>query len=428
MRSAIDQLMNLPRYALDGSSAIHPGFERIAALLSVMNHPEKDLSVALVAGTNGKGSVSSMMAAILTADGVRTGLHTSPHLLHVSERMRVDGIAPSVDWMEKQCALFHLLFVSTGASFFEATFALSLLWFAEQHATHAVVEVGLGGRLDATNVLNADVCVITGVALDHTDLLGDTIEKIAVEKAGIIKQDKPIILGNMPSEARSEIEFVAKRLNAPLSIASNGMTITSQKDARVLISTGHGSLPPIRLQLKGEHQLGNTITALTALEQWMPSIAPSSIQQGLKNVSTLSGLRARTEIISYNPVLMVDVGHNPDAVSYALSTFIHACNGIESHTGASCVIIGLMADKDAVEVAKILKKHNLPVLTVPIRGLRGQSEKTLQKTLMDVGVSEVSSHSSVKRAMDWARQSNSNCLVLGSHMVAAEALSNDLGM
>ena len=413
-----NRLMDLPRYAVNGASAIHPGFDRIQMLQDGMGHPEKEFSVALVAGTNGKGSTASIMAACLTSHGIRTGLHTSPHLLHVSERMRVDGKAPSNEWLEAQCERFEGLFVACQASFFEATLALSLFWFADQNVTHAVVEVGLGGRLDATNVLEAEVSVITGVALDHTDILGDTIGKIATEKAGIIKKGKPVILGPLSEEARLAIEEVAQRQQAPVFWAEKLVTITSMDRGLVRIVSGNRCLEDVSPELRGLHQWSNTAVALSALSLWVPEISYPALRSGLEHVSALAGLRARTEIVRTSPLVMVDVGHNPDALVSALASF-----GSIANPSKACIVLGLLSDKDAIEVGRLIAKTGLQVFTVPVHGERGRTETALLDVMKTAGVSQVRSFSSVPKALVSALELNLDCLVIGSHFVAAEALT-----
>jgi len=410
--------MDLPRYAVNGASAIHPGFDRIRMLLDGMGHPEKEFAGALVAGTNGKGSTASIIAACLTSQGIRTGLHTSPHLLHVSERMRVDGQAPSAEWLETQCERFEGLFFECQASFFEATLALSLLWFADQKVTHAVVEVGLGGRLDATNVLEAEVSVITGVALDHTDILGDTVGKIATEKAGIIKKGKPVILGRMPEEARLAIEEVARRQEAPVFLAENLVTITSMDRGFVRVVSGNRHLEEVAPELRGHHQWSNTAASLIALDCWVPKISDQALQSGLEHVRALAGLRARTEIVHTSPVVMVDVGHNPDAVANALIAF-----GTVADCPQSCIVLGLLSDKDASEIGRLIAKTGLQVFTVPVHGERGRTETALLDVMKTAGVSQVRAFSSVPKALVFALDANMDCLVIGSHFVAAEALT-----
>ncbi|MDA1029440.1 MAG: Mur ligase family protein [Bacteroidetes bacterium] len=420
MTPFIDRLLLLPRYAMDGIGAIKPGFERIKALLKGMGHPERHFQVALVAGTNGKGSTSSMMAACLTSAGITTGLHTSPHLRHVSERMKVDGQAPSEEWLEQRAEQYFDLFQTEGASFFEATLALSLLWFADQGVTHAVVEVGLGGRLDATNILPAEVSVITSISMDHTDFLGDTIAKIATEKAGIIKPGRPVVLGNMPSEALEAISNKANSLYAPVLIASQQVLISELENERIRVATQRFNLDSVALGMLGWHQRGNAATAVCALGAWLPELPSSPIKEGLEQVLLLTGLRGRSEVVRKDPLLMVDVAHNPEAITSALITFKKAV----AENVFPVVVIGLLADKDAAAIGQVLTESGMEVWTVPTAGARGLEAKNLALILQAAGANVTQAFQNTSEAIQFAVRSGKSCLVCGSHLVVTDALEH----
>ena len=414
-----DKVMSLPRYASDGKVAINPGFDRIEALLAAMGNPNQRFEVALVAGTNGKGSTASLMAACLTSAGIKTGLHTSPHLLHVSERMKVDGRTPSPDWLERACKTYFSYFESVGASFFEASLALSLLWFADQKVTHAVIEVGLGGRLDATNVLSAKVSVITGVALDHTEILGDSIEKIAREKAGIIKRETPVVLGKMTSEAVQAIFEIAKVSDSPVIIANRHVVVHPLDNSRFRLVIDGYVVDNVLISLHGSHQLGNAITALCALRSWVPNMEDSSIQKGFSHVQSLTGLRGRAEVIQQDPIIMVDVAHNPDAIITALAAF----DSLRSSRPSPVVIIGLLDDKDAAEIGRVLATAKIRVWTVPTQGARGLSAEQLSDKFEKVGVKDILVCDSTESALQRVQKSDFDCLVCGSHLVVAQAMA-----
>ena len=209
MTDAERRLLALPRFAGAGAAAYKPGLGRTRALLAALGDPHTVVPTVHVAGTNGKGSTASFAASVAQAAGLRVGLHTSPHLATLRERMRVDGRPAPPDWLDGALARWGGAVDAVGPSFFEATVALSLLYFAEQDVDLAVVEVGLGGRLDATNVLAPLVAAVTHVGLDHTDLLGDTVEAIAREKAGIAKPGVPF-LHAVAGEARPALEAEAR--------------------------------------------------------------------------------------------------------------------------------------------------------------------------------------------------------------------------
>ena len=201
--SAEEFLLSLPRFTDAGHAAYKPGLERIRQILDAMGNPHDRFRSIHVAGTNGKGSTASMIASIGSSLGLRIGLHTSPHLVRITERMRIDGAPAPDEWLDSAVDMYRDGILAAGASFFEATVALSFLFFAENEVDFAVVEVGMGGRLDATNVLMPEVCVVTRIGLDHTEYLGNTLSEIAREKAGIAKRDRPLVLYPAPDEVVS---------------------------------------------------------------------------------------------------------------------------------------------------------------------------------------------------------------------------------
>src|SRR5690606_30389522 len=207
---ALTVLHALPRFAEAGAAAFRPGLARMRALMEAMDLPHERFASVHVAGTNGKGSTASMTAAMATAAGWRVGLHTSPHLFDVAERLRLDGTPAPHAWIADAVARYRTDFARIEPSFFEATVALSFRYFADEGVDLAVVEVGLGGRLDATNVLTPRACGITTLGLDHTDLLGDTLEAIAREKAGIAKPGVPLLTSAAQPEALAAIRETAE--------------------------------------------------------------------------------------------------------------------------------------------------------------------------------------------------------------------------
>ncbi|PSQ82100.1 MAG: dihydrofolate synthase, partial [Bacteroidetes bacterium QS_1_63_11] len=215
-QDALNLLLDRPQYANVADDAYAPGLDRMRTLVDAMGNPHEALRVVHVAGTNGKGSTSALTAAIATAVGLRTGLPTSPHLTHVAQRMRVNGTPAPTDWLADTLDQHRALIERVQPSFFELTVALTFRYFAEQNVDLAVIEVGLGGRLDSTNVLHPALSVITHVDLDHTEMLGDTLGAIAREKAGIIKPQTPALSAVTKEEAQVAIAEVAAQNDAPL--------------------------------------------------------------------------------------------------------------------------------------------------------------------------------------------------------------------
>lgn len=315
-----------PSYQLIGSKAYKPTLENTERILALLNSPQKDLAFVHVAGSNGKGSTCSTIASILTESGYSVGLFTSPHIVDFSERIRINGRPIDeqsvIDFVEH----VQQLKLDFSPSFFEITFGLALSYFARNKVDICVIETGLGGRLDATNVISPLVCAITTISLEHTQLLGNTLGEIAQEKAGIIKRKTPVVLGNIPQEAREVIERIAEERNAP-----------------VIYSTKYPQQEGYTTSLKGKHQEENLKTALCVIDQLKKSdfhCPPTAIQAGLKNLVKNTGFMGRLQLMGENPAIYYDVSHNPEGISATLE-YIQA-----THFGNLHLIYGTSSDKD----------------------------------------------------------------------------------
>ncbi len=374
--------MALPAYATSGEVALKPGFERIEALLAGMDHPERDKEIILVAGTNGKGSTASLLAALSTTAGIPTGLHTSPHLLSVTERMRVDGVAPTTEWLAAEAARWEDLFASVEPSFFEATLALSLRWFAVRKAQRYVVEIGLGGRWDAANVLAADVCILTSVGKDHMHLLGPTLGHVAAEKAAIAKPGKPFIMPLLETGIRTAAHDVLKQAGAHIIEIDAATGIVRDAGETFTLTTSRRSIPGIVFPLQGLHQQMNTRLALEALDQLHATpVDAATVREGLGQVTALSGLRGRGEWVL--PGVMVDVAHNEDALQATLTVFLEATRHQER-----LVVAGYLADKDPGSIGHWLQRQapdSLRIVCVDTHGVRGLSAATTAERWINSG-------------------------------------------
>lgn len=409
--------MAMPQYGKAGDVALRPGLTRITRLLAGLGNPERGIPVIHVAGTNGKGSTASWIAAMLTAHGLRVGLHTSPHLRQAGERMRVDGKAAPVDWLGRRLDEHRDLIEECGASYFEVTVAMSLLRFGEAAVDVAVVEVGLGGRLDATNVLTPAVSVVTTVSLDHTHILGDTLTEIAGEKAGIIKDGAPVVLGRQASEARSVLEARAA--------TKGGKVLSLERDAEWLgrtLRTPSGRYTHLFPDPNGGHHGDNAATAVLAVEAFLTRtgrvVSASGIRRGLRHVKRLAGLRARFESLSRDPLIVLDVAHNPDALGPLFERFAGAAQDRSPE-----VLLALMADKDAAGVAALLGRHRFVVHPLSLASPRTLPAAELGSLLKDAGVAvrhavETDELGAFLRGLGSGRA----LLVTGSHQVVAAAL------
>lgn len=388
---AVNDLLDLPQYSDVADPAYEPGLERIEALMDAMGRPHESIRTIHVGGTNGKGSVAAMIAAIATAAGHRTGLHTSPHLTHVTQRMRVNGEPASREWLNEAVTRYWPVFEEVQASFFEATVALTFLYFAEQAVDLAVIEVGLGGRLDATNVLRPALTIITNINLDHTDLLGDTHGSIAREKAGIVEPKTPILTGVTQDEARDVIAEVAAERNAPLHELEGEATVQSDRadlsGSVFTLETPEHKYERLRLSLPGCHQQRNAALAVRAVElslfQDGADSADAAIRDGLGDVRGYTGFRGRLDVVQEEPDIVVDVGHNPSAISASLQTVAPV---VAERGGTLHVCLNAVRGKRLNETARLLAERKAHVTPIPIHTERALPPDEIARRLRAQGV------------------------------------------
>lgn len=365
MMREIDALLaKLPRFSELG--ILKPGLEHTHDLLDALGRPQDAFDIVHVAGTNGKGSTASFLAAMNRAAGVRTGLHTSPHLWKVTERMRIDGQAAPENWLADALRRTRSLVEKTQPSYFELTFALSLLYFAEHGVELAVVETGMGGRLDATNVLTPALSIITDIGLDHTRFLGHTLERIAQEKAGIVKPGVPVVT-SARSPAIEVIEEVAETRNAPLHRVERDMQVLSETialtESTVTVSTPSRTFRDLHVGLGGKHQVRNAMTALRAAE--LLHIDERAVHTGIREVCTLSGLHGRWQVLTEQPLVITDAAHNADALAATLQHL----RAFRKNGSALTVLFGVMRDKDTGAMGQLLAEVGAYVRPVkPVSG------------------------------------------------------------
>lgn len=351
----------LPFFQNEGAKAYKPGLERVETLLALVGSPHKQLKAIHVAGTNGKGSTTTMLASILTEAGYRVGLFTSPHLVDFRERIRIDGeMIPEeavIRFVEK---IRPQIPTDLHPSFFELSTAMAFDYFVQSGVDLAVIEVGMGGRLDSTNVLQPLLSIITNVSLDHTAFLGSNLTEIAHEKAGIIKPHTPIILGNSSeADVLAEVQQRAEELQAPLTIADQQgeieMYLAQEPVGYKLVTKHFGTLYQ---PLGGSYQIENSATLLEAiktLRQRSITIPDEAVANGLQGVQAY-GLRGRLEVIHQGnpttgePEVIIDTGHNPGAWHYLQPILTEW-----SQEGGLIALMGMAADKDVDSVL-----HDLP--------------------------------------------------------------------
>ena len=352
---AVDYLYNsTPVFEHVGASAYKEGLSTTIALDNYFGNPHKKFKSIHIGGTNGKGSCSHTIASILQEAGYKVGLYTSPHLVDFRERIKINGIPIEKEYVVKFIEDYRNFFEPLHPSFFELTTAMAFKYFAEQDVDCAVIEVGLGGRLDCTNIISPILSIITNISFDHTQFLGDTLGKIASEKAGIIKDNIPVVLGETTPETTKVFMKYAKEHNAPITFAEDSCLITDAKHNSngVVYSTNIGRL---KSPLGGDYQQKNINTILNALSILREIVIfdgyENTIKRGIENVVTNTGLIGRWQIVRDNPKVVCDTGHNVGGWIY-LSKQIkrQKCKTLR-------IVFGMVDDKDINAVMDMLPKN-----------------------------------------------------------------------
>ena len=346
----------LPMFSRIGAAAIKHDLTNTIALCEAIGNPQNKFKSVHIAGTNGKGSSSHMLAAVLQQSGYKTGLYTSPHLYDFRERIKVNGALCTknfvVDFAEKIKPHIEVI----RPSFFEVTVAMAFEYFAQQKVDVAVIETGLGGRLDSTNIILPEISLITNIGKDHTDILGDTLEKIAFEKAGIIKQNTPVIVSEVLPETKPVFEKVAEEKNAPLIFAQDIFKIV-QYDYQLkglaieVEELQTNQVKKYELDLTGIYQTKNIPGVLATIQQLQQkgwNIDEQSISAALKNVKSLTGLHGRWELLSENPTIIADVGHNEDGIKQIVQQLQ------QSKYNHLHIVLGFVKDKDVSAALNLL--------------------------------------------------------------------------
>lgn len=348
---------SLPAFETNGAMAYKPGLERISAFCRHLGNPQRNFFTIHVAGTNGKGSVAHIIASVLEQAGYRTGLFTSPHLQDFRERIRVDGeMIPKqkvVNFVDKH----HDKMIELELSFFEMTAALAFDYFAQSDVEVAVIETGLGGRLDATNIIVPVVSVITNISLEHTALLGDTLPKIAAEKAGIIKKSIPIIIGEGDVRYNGVIEQVAAANKSKIIYAENEFSCSNCGCAEgrqhfCMHRTRDNRDFEVELDLTGSYQCRNIVTAAATVdflhEETPLTISRRAFLEGTRDTAALTSFMGRWQKLGEQPLVVCDTGHNPQGIAYVAEQLKST-----PHKRLYCVV-GFVRDKDLAHILPLL--------------------------------------------------------------------------
>ena len=410
-----------------GAAAYKADLGNTIALIEILGHPEQKFRSVHIAGTNGKGSVAHILASILQESGYKTGLYTSPHLKDFRERIRINGnmipkghVTQFVDKHKKAFRGIH-------PSFFEYTAVMAFDYFAKEVIDIAVLETGMGGRLDSTNVVTPLVSVITNISFDHTAFLGNTLPLIAAEKAGIIKDGIPVIIGETQTDVKEVFVQKASEQNSQIHFADEKFIAKKSVDKEIknsvvwnILENGKIWLEGLKYPLKGNYQAKNLSTAVMVVEELNKqgfSISPEIVRQGLKNAVKNTGLQGRWQIIGMNPRIICDVGHNEAGIRYILDQLT------EEKFRTLHWVFGMVSDKEAESILRLLPssaryyfcKANIP---------RGRNAEEVKHKAAKFNL-KGEAYNSVKEAFEAAKKNASGedlILIAGSTFVVAEVL------
>lgn len=392
----------LPMFQQLGVSAYKKDLTNTLKLASHLNHPEHTFKTVHIGGTNGKGSTSSLIASVLQQAGYKVGLYTSPHLLDFRERIRINGEEISkefvVDFIENNKSFLE----ANKLSFFEMTVGMAFQYFSHQKVDVAIIEVGLGGRLDSTNIITPLLSVITNIGWDHMNLLGNTLEEIAFEKAGIIKENIPVVIGEFTNETRKVFEKEAKLKNAPIYFAS---TIDD--------------IPELDSDLKGNYQVHNKKTAYQALQLLKNhfSIADDNVIKGFLSVEKNTGLKGRWTVLSEKPLIVADTAHNKNGLEIVMTQVR------QQKFDKLFMVFGVVNDKDIDSILPYLPKNAEYFVAKPNvpRGL----EAVILKDKLTANGFNATAFNSIPEAFQYAKkQATTNDMIYigGSTFVVAEVV------
>ncbi len=408
---------NLPMFQRIGPAAYKVDLGNIVELMQAMGNPENDFKSIHVAGTNGKGSSSHMLASILQEAGYKVGLYTSPHLKSFTERVRINGEEIPESSVVDFVGRIKPLIKKISPSFFEITVALAFDYFCKSKVDIAIIEVGLGGRIDSTNIITPEVSLITNIGLDHQSLLGDTLEKIAIEKAGIIKNNVPVVISQKQPVIEKVFIDKANKEGTSVTFATDKYSIEQATAERYnVISANKITIEGLKLDLKGNYQQYNLLGVLQTIDLLKGfSITEEHIRAGLENVIANTGLKGRWQQLEKNPIVLCDTGHNVDGVQIIVDQ-LSSYSYNELH-----IVWGMVDDKSIDEVLNLLPKEAIYYFCaadIP----RALEAKVLQSSAIGLGLLG-DFYTSVKLAIDHAKKNaDSDDLIFigGSTFVVAE--------
>jgi dihydrofolate synthase/folylpolyglutamate synthase len=426
-KDTIDYLYEkLPQFSRQGAAAIKKDLVNITKFCEVLGEPQKKFKSVHVAGTNGKGSTSHMLAAILQQAGYRVGLYTSPHLVDFRERIRIDGQPITKEWVVTFVEKNRKLFEQVEPSFFEVTVAMAFAAFAEYEVDFAIVETGLGGRLDSTNIIEPVLSIITNISYDHMDVLGNTLEEIAMEKAGIIKHKIPVVIGQQHAETERVFfeQSIHKQSTLYYADAQWDLVRVKQDQQHQHFKAIHRArmeMFNLSTDLKGHYQVPNIKTVLAAVDILKTNhdlhISKENIVQALSKVKRLTGLKGRWDIVQQQPLIIADVAHNPAGLKEVLTQWA-SVNTKNKH-----IVLGFVKDKD-VSAALSLFPAESTYYFCQAQIPRALSMNELKQLANEKGL-DGKVYPSVDEAVKAARDAAGNngaVLITGSFFIVGEGL------
>lgn len=426
-QQTIDYLYaRLPMFSRIGDAAIKKDLTNTLLLCEGLGNPQNSFKTVHVAGTNGKGSTSHMLAAIFQSAGYSTGLYTSPHLKDFRERIKINGeMIPEqkvIDFVEKIIPAID----SIEPSFFELTVAMAFDFFSKEKVDIAIIETGLGGRLDSTNIINPELAIITTIGWDHMNLLGNSLELIASEKAGIIKKDTPVVVGQWLPETKAVFIDTALAQNAPLYFATDyyycsDWTYSHHRLQATMIRNKGAVREEYELDLTGIYQVNNLVTVLESIDQlrergWL--LPKGAVHTGLANTKKITGLHGRWEIIHHQPAIILDVAHNEDGIRQVISQ-LELTDHHQLHW-----VLGMVKDKEVDKMLGLLPKEATYYFT------RAQIPRALEENVLANRAAsfELKGHpytdvNIALKAAKLAASKNDLILVCGSVFVVGEVIA-----
>ncbi len=414
-KEILDKLFSLHRFG------IKPGLERTLALLEMCDNPHLKIKTIHVAGTNGKGSICSLIASTLMESGLTTGLYTSPHLFDFNERITINGQMISDDELIEISSEVIEKAESISATFFEITTVIAFEYFARKNVDIVVVETGMGGRFDSTNVIIPLVSVISSISIDHTNYLGDTIDKIAYEKAGIIKKNIPVVIADNTDEVFNIIKNKALDQNSELFFApelfdTHNIKFNSDFTMTFDLTTKNETIQ-IKTALAGKHQIDNHLAALTAISILRNHflINDNHIINGIRKVKDNCGLKARIEVIDYAQPIIIDVAHNPSAFAHLMDTLIE-CSKAEKWN----IIFAAMNDKDYSESLKIIKDYTNKLIISKPHIERAETLDKLYDNALKLGFNDIIKIENPEEAFAFGAKLNFPLLAAGSFYLLSD--------